>query len=174
MHLRHVRGDERRPREQPVAKGRKRRGGQETGVAPRREQGSVDHRRDASVRARSRATASTFARVPRAPTFTARTRWWRSTSTACRVTSLAGTAWTLFTPAVDCTVRMATAAHPNAPAAAKARRSATIPAPPPGSSPPMASAQGRAVRMRGEVTVAGEPPRVHRVRAPIRARAVPA
>jgi outer membrane beta-barrel protein len=38
-------------------------------------------------------------------------------------------------------VRTATAAHPNAPAAANARRSAAIPAPPPGSLPPIARAQ---------------------------------
>ena len=68
----------------------------------------------------------------------------RITSATCAASSRAGTSRTRRSPAVDCTVSTAAAAQPKAPAAANARRSAAMPAPPPGSRPPIASAQGMA------------------------------
>ena len=92
--------------------------------------------------ARKSPTARALSSLPSAPTLMDRTRWCFSTSVHCAMNSAFGTGVADRIPEVDCTVITATAAQPKAPAWSTARMSAITPAPPPGSSPPMASTHG--------------------------------
>ncbi len=91
------------------------------------------------------ATARTLPADPSAPVFTTCTPWPRETSSSWRARRRDATGYDPASPAVDWTVRTAATAHPNTLAAANARRSAAMPAPPPGSRPEIVSAVG--VRM---------------------------
>ena len=68
-----------------------------------------------------------------------------ATASICPATTEGGTVCTAGTPTVFCTVTAVTATQPCTPHAAKVRRSAATPAPPPESVPAIVSARGGVV-----------------------------
>ena len=97
--------------------------------------------------ARKPATASITAREKSIPVFAASTPMSEKTASSCATTNSGGTSWTAVTPTVFCAVSATIADIPWAPAAAKAFRSAWMPAPPPLSEPAIVSTRGTLMRL---------------------------
>src|SRR4029450_1358671 len=115
----------------------------------------------AGCSARKSATVSITSAENSIPVFTASTPMSPKTASSCARTNSGGTSWTAVTPTVFCAVSATTALIPWHSAAAKAFRSAWIPAPPPESEPAIVKHLGttgdEASIVPGAIVTWGEP-----------------